>query len=273
MPMITTKDGTEIYYKDWGTGRPIVFSHGWPLNADAFEHQMFFLAAHGYRVIAHDRPGHGRSSQPWHGNDMDTYADDLAELTTKLDLEDPVHVGHSMGGGEVARCIAHHGTSRVAKAVLIGAVPPLILRTETNPGGLPMQVFDEMRINVLGDRSQFWKELSMPYYGYNRPGATVSEGVREAFWLQGMITGLPAAYICIKAFSETDQTEDLKKIDVPTLILHGDDDQLVPIANSAVLAAKLVKGAELKVIPGAPHGICTTHKDAINEALLAFIRR
>jgi non-heme chloroperoxidase len=273
MPMITTKDGTEIYYKDWGTGRPIVFSHGWPLNADAFEHQMFFLAAHGCRVIAHDRRGHGRSSQRWHGNDMDTYADDLAELTTKLDLEDAVHVGHSMGGGEVARYIARHGTSRVAKAVLIGAVPPLMLRTETNPGGLPMQVFDEMRINVLGDRSQFWKELSMPYYGYNRPGATVSEGVREAFWLHGMMTGLPAAYICIKAFSETDQTEDLKKIDVPTLILHGDDDQLVPIANSAVLAAKLVKGAELKVIPGAPHGICTTHKDAINEALLAFIRR
>jgi non-heme chloroperoxidase len=272
MPTITTTDGTEIYYKDWGEGQPIVFSHGWPLSADAFEDQMFFLASHGYRVIAHDRRGHGRSSQPWHGNDMDTYADDLAELTAKLDLKEAVHVGHSTGGGEVARYIARHGTSRVAKVVLIGAVPPLMLKRAANPGGLPMKVFDDIRASVLSDRSKFWKDLSMPFYGYNKPGAVVSEGVRESFWLQGMMTGLPAAYFCIKAFSETDQTEDLKKINVPTLILHGDADEIVPKANSAMLSAKLVKKAELKVIPGAPHGMCTTHKDVINDALLAFIR-
>jgi len=273
MPTFKTKDGTEIYYRDWGTGRPIVFSHGWPLSGDAFEDQMFYLASQGYRVIAHDRRGHGRSGQPWHGNDMDTDADDLAELASKLDLKGAVHVGHSTGGGEVARYIARHGTSRVAKAVLIGAVPPLMLKTEANRGGLPMKVFDEIRAAVLADRSSFWMDLSMPFYGFNRPGAKVSEGARKSFWLQGITAGLPAAYFCIKAFSETDQTEDLKKIDVPTLIVHGDDDQIVPIGNSALLSSKLVKRAELKVIAGAPHGVCTTHKDAINELLLAFIAR
>jgi non-heme chloroperoxidase len=272
MPTITTKDGTEIYYKDWGAGQPVVFSHGWPLCSDAFEDQMFHLAARGYRVIAHDRRGHGRSSQPWQGNDMDTYADDLAELTAKLELTGAIHVGHSTGGGEVARYIARHGTSRVAKAVLIGAVPPLMLKTTANPGGLPMKVFDDIRAGVLADRSKFWRDLSLPFYGYNKPGAVVSEGVRESFWLQGMMAGLPASYFCIKAFSETDQAEDLKKIDVPTLIMHGDADQIVPIGDAAMLSVKLVRNAELKVIPGAPHGMCTTHKDVINEALLGFIR-
>jgi non-heme chloroperoxidase len=272
MPMFTTRDGTEIHYKDWGSGEPVVFSHGWPLSADAFEDQMFFLASHGYRVIAHDRRGHGRSSQPWHGNDMDTYADDLAELTAKLDLKAAVHVGHSTGGGELARYIARHGESRVAKAVLIGAVPPLMLKTAACPGGLPMSVFDDIRANVLADRSKFWRDLSMPFYGYNKPDAKVSDGVRESFWLQGMMAGLPASYFCVKAFSETDQTEDLRKIAVPTLIMHGDADQIVPIGNSALLSAKLVRGAVLKVVPGAPHGMCTTHKDVINEALLGFIR-
>jgi len=272
MPMLSSKDGTEIYYKDWGYGQPVVFSHGWPLSADAWEDQMFFLASRGYRCIAHDRRGHGRSSQTWSGNDMDTYADDLAELVEELDLKDVIHVGHSTGGGEVARYIGRHGTKRVAKAVLIGAVPPLMLKTESNPGGLPMEAFDKIRAGVLADRSQFFKDLTMPFYGYNRPGAKVSEGVRESFWLQGMMAGFPAAYFCIKAFSETNQTEDLKKIDVPTLIIHGDDDQIVPIANSAFLAVKLIGKAELKVYKGAPHGLCTTLKDRVNEDLLSFVR-
>ena len=263
---------TDLYYKDWGSGQPVVFSHGWPLSADAWEDQMFFLASRGYRCIAHDRRGHGRSSQPWNGNDMDTYADDLAKLVEALDLKNAIHVGHSTGGGEVARYIGRHGTKRVAKAVLIGAVPPLMLKTAANPGGLPIDVFDGIRANVLADRSKFFKDLTMPFYGYNRPGAKISEGVRESFWLQGMMAGFPASYFCIKAFSETDLTEDLKKIDVPTLIMHGDDDQIVPIADSAMLASKLVKEQTLKVYKGAPHGMCTTHKDQVNEDLLAFIK-
>jgi non-heme chloroperoxidase len=233
---------------------------------------MFFLAERGYRCIAHDRRGHGRSGQPWTGNDMDTYADDLAELVQKLDLQNAIHVGHSTGGGEVARYIGRHGTKRVAKAVLIASVPPLMLKTEKNPGGLPMKVFDDIRAGVQADRSQFWKDLSLPFYGYNRPGAKVSEGVRESFWLQGMMAGFPAAYFCIKAFSETDQTEDLKKFDVPTLIIQGDDDQIVPYADAALLQAKVVKNATLKVYKGAPHGLCTTLKDKVNEQLLAFFK-
>ncbi len=272
MNTITTKDGSQIYFKDWGAGQPIVFSHGWPLSADAFEDQMFFLAANGYRCIAHDRRGHGRSSQPWNGNDLNTYADDLAELVKALDLKQVVHVGHSTGGGEVARYIGRHGTSRVAKAVLIGAIPPLMLKTPANPGGLPIEVFDGIRGGVVSDRSQFWRDLSLPFYGYNRPGAKISDGVREAFWHQGMMAGLPASYFCIKAFSETDLTEDLKRFDVPTLILHGDDDQIVPYADSALLSAKLIKHATLKIYHGAPHGMCTTLKDQVNEELLAFIK-
>ena len=272
MPAITTKDGTRLYYKDWGGGQPVVFSHGWPLSADAWEDQMFFLAARGYRCIAHDRRGHGRSDQPWEGNDMDTYADDLAGLVAALDLRDAIHVGHSTGGGEVARYIARHGIERVAKAVLISAVPPLMLKTPANPSGTPLDAFDQLRAAVLAYRSQFWKELSLPFYGYNRPGAKVSQGVRESFWLQGMLAGFPAAYFCVKAFSETDQTEDLKKFDVPTLILHGDDDQIVPIGASAMLSSKLVKNAQLKIYKGAPHGLCTTHKDQVNRDLLDFIQ-
>jgi non-heme chloroperoxidase len=271
-PFIEVKDGTQIYYKDWGKGQPIVFSHGWPLTADAWEDQMVFLGSRGYRCIAHDRRGHGRSSQPWDGNEMNTYADDLAALTAALDLKNAIHIGHSTGGGEVARYIGRHGTSRVAKAVLIGAVPPIMLKTPVNPDGLPMDVFDGIRAGVLADRSQFFMDLTMPFYGFNRQGAKVSQGVRDAFWLQGMMAGHKSALDCIKAFSETDFTEDLEKIDVPTLIMHGDDDQIVPIGASAMKTAKLVKGSTLKVYPGLSHGMCTIDKDQINNDLLAFIK-
>lgn len=272
MTTIKTKDGTQIYYKDWGTGQPIVFSHGWPLTADAWEDQMMFLASRGYRCIAHDRRGHGRSSQPWNGNDMDTYADDLAALVKTLDLKNAIHVGHSTGGGEVARYIGRHGTKRVAKAVLIGAVPPLMLKTVTNPNGLQMEVFDNIRASVLADRSQFFKDLTAPFYGANRPGAKVSQGLRDSFWLQGMQAGFKGVLDCIKAFSETDFTEDLKKFDVPTLVLHGDDDQIVPIGASAMLSSKMIKNARLEVYKGAPHGMCSTHKDQVNADLLSFVR-
>jgi non-heme chloroperoxidase len=272
MPTITTKDGTELYYKDWGAGQPIVFSHGWPLNADAFEDQMMFLSSHGYRCIAHDRRGHGRSGQPWNGNDMDTYADDLAELTTALDLRDAIHVGHSTGGGEVTRYIGRHGAKRVAKAVLISAIPPLMLKTAANPGGLPIDAFDKIRDGVRTDRSQFFKDLSAPFYGANRPGANVSQGLRDSFWLASMLCGINAAYDCVKAFSETDLTEDLKKFgDLPTLIIHGDDDQIVPIGASAMMSSKILKNARLEVYKGQPHGICSTQKDRVNADLLAFI--
>jgi non-heme chloroperoxidase len=269
---ITVSDGTQIYYKDWGKGRPVVFSHGWPLSADAWEDQMVFLGLEGYRCIAHDRRGHGRSSQPWSGNEMDTYADDLAALAEALDLREAVHVGHSTGGGEVARYIGRHGTKRVAKAVLIGAVTPIMLKTAANPDGVPMEVFDGIRSSVRADRSQFFKDLTAPFYGANRPGAKVSQGVRDSFWMQGMQAGFKGVIDCIKAFSETDFTEDLKRIDVPTLIMHGDDDQIVPIATTAMLSAKLVKGSTLKAYPGLSHGMCTVNKDQINSDLLAFIK-
>ena len=272
MATITTQDGTEIYYKDWGTGQPVVFSHGWPLTADAWDSQMLFLGSKGYRVIAHDRRGHGRSSQSWNGNDMDTYADDLAALTAALDLKDAVHVGHSTGGGEVARYIGRHGTGRVAKAVLIGAVPPIMLKTDAYPGGLPMDVFDGIRAAVLADRSQFFKDLTTPFYGANRPDAKISQGMRDSFWLQGMQAGFKNVYDCIEAFSATDFTEDLKKFDVPTLIVHGDDDQIVPIAASAHETVKLVKDATLKVYPGASHALAETRRDQLNADLLAFIQ-
>jgi non-heme chloroperoxidase len=272
MSTITTQDGTRIYYKDWGEGRPVVFSHGWPLSADAWEYQMLFLASEGYRTIAHDRRGHGRSDQPSGGNEMDTYADDLAELIEALDLTDAVLIGHSTGGGEVTRYIGRHGTSRVAKAVLVGAVPPLMLKTEANPEGTPIEAFDEIRAGVASDRSQFFKDLTVPFYGANRPGSEVSQGVRDAFWLQGMQGGLKNEYECIEAFSETDFTEDLKKFDVPTLIIHGDDDQIVPIGASAHASSKLVENATLKVYEGGDHGLADTHKDRLNADLLGFLR-
>jgi non-heme chloroperoxidase len=272
MPTFTTRHGAHIYYKDWGHGQAVVFSHGWPLTSDAFEDQMMFLAGHGYRCIAHDRRGHGRSGQPWYGNDMDHYANDLADLAGTLNLRDAIHIGHSTGGGEAVRYVARHGMHRVSKLVLIGAVPPIMVKTEAYPGGLPIEVFDGIRKSVAADRSAFFKELATPFYGFNRPGAKVSEGLIDSFWLQGMMGGLKAEYDCIKAFSETDFTEDLKAIKVPTLILHGDDDQIVPIGNSAHLSAKLIANAKLKVYPGAPHGMCSTEKDKVNADLLGFIK-
>lgn len=273
MSTITMKDGATIYYKDWGSGQPVIFSHGWPLDADAWDPQMFFLASNGYRVIAHDRRGHGRSNQPWNGNDMDTYADDLATLIDALELHDMVLVGHSTGGGEVARYMGRHGTGRVAKAVLISAVPPLMLKTDGNPQGSPMEVFDGLRSAYLADRSQFYIDLaSGPFYGFNRSGAKVSQGMIDDFWHQGMLAGYKNAFDCIKAFSETDFTEDLKKVDVPTFIIHGDDDQIVPIDASGRASARIVKGAVLKVYPGAPHGLPGTHHDQLNADLLDFIK-
>ena len=272
MNSITTKDGTSIFYKDWGTGPTVVLSHGWPLSADAWDAQMLFLGQQGYRVVAHDRRGHGRSEQTWTGNEYDTFADDLAQLLEKLDLKDVTLVGHSMGGGEVARYIARHGNKRVKNAVIIGGIPPVMLKSDKNPGGLPMSVFDGIRAGLVADRSQFYKDISLPFYGYNKPDAKVSQGVRESYWRQGMQSSIVASYECVKAFSETDFTEDLKKIEVPTLIIHGDADQIVPISDSAELSSKIVKNATLKVIPGAPHGLCTTHADQINALLLDFLK-
>ncbi|SFS18391.1 non-heme chloroperoxidase [Granulicella pectinivorans] len=272
MDRITTKDGTQIYFKDWGTGKPVVFSHGWPLSADAWDAQMLFLGQKGYRVIAHDRRGHGRSGQSWAGNNLDTYADDLAELIEALDLKDVTLVGHSTGGGEVTRYVSRHGNKRLAKLVLVGAIPPVMLKSDKNPGGLPISVFDAMRASVVGDRSQMMKDLSVPFYGYNKPDAKVSQGVRDSFWLQAMQASVVGTYDCIKAFSETDLTEDLKQIEVPTLILHGDQDQIVPIADSALLSSKIIKNATLKIYPGAPHGMTVTQADEVNADLLAFLK-
>ncbi len=272
MGTITTKDGTSIYYKDWGSGQPVVFSHGWPLNADAWDEQLFFIAAHSYRTIAYDRRGHGRSSQPWDGNDMDTFADDLAALIEHLDLRDVVLVGHSAGGGDVARYIGHYGTARLAKAVLVDAIPPLLLKTEANPDGTPIEAFDGQRAALLADRSQFYKDISAPFYGANRPSSKVSQGVLDNFWLWSMQAGVKGAFDGIKAFSETDFTEDLKRFDIPTLIIHGGDDQFVPVNDTAVLSSKMIKGTTLKIYPGAPHGLTTTHKDQFNEDLLSFLK-
>ena len=271
--MVTTQDGTEVFYKDWGMGQPVVFSHGWPLNADAWDDQLFFMASNGFRAVAHDRRGHGRSSQPWDGNDMDHYADDLAAVIEELDLHDVVLVGHSTGGGEVTRYIGRHGTSRVSKAVLVGAIPPVMLKTAANPGGTPIEAFDAIRTGLTTDRSQFYQDLSASFYGANRSGSTVSQGVRDAFWLMSMQVGFKAAYDCVKAFSETDLTDDLKKIDVPTLIIQGDDDQIVPIDDSGRLSVNIVEDAELKVYPGAPHGLFQTHKEQFNGDLLTFVKR
>jgi non-heme chloroperoxidase len=270
--MITALDGTDIYYRDWGTGQPVVFSHGWPLSADAWDDQMFFLAGQGYRCVAHDRRGHGRSGQSWTGNDLDTYADDLAAVVTTLNLKDAIHVGHSTGGGEVARYIGRHGTARVARVVLISAPTPLVVKTESNPNGLPLEAFDQILGGILADRAQFFKELSVPFYGANRPGAKVSDGLRESFWLQAMLAGIEAVYGSVKSLGESDFTEDLRKCDVPTLVLHGDDDQIVPIDFTGRQTPKLVKGARLVEVKGAPHGMCTTHKDLINAELLKFFQ-
>jgi non-heme chloroperoxidase len=272
MSMHTTKDGTNIFYKDWGSGQPIVFSHGWPLSGDAWDAQMLHFGQQGYRVIAHDRRGHGRSDQTWHGNDMDTYADDLAGLIEELDLTDAILIGHSTGGGEVTHYIGRHGTKRVAKVVLVGAVPPLMLKTDANPGGLPISVFDDIRRNTFINRPQFFYDLTLPFYGYNRSGAQISEGIRMAFWLQGMQAGIAPAYDCIKQFSEVDYTEDLKRIDVPTLIIHGDDDQIVPIGASAMLSSKIAPNATLKVYQGSPHGLAQTEVERFNADVMDFIR-
>jgi len=272
MSTIVTKDGTSIYYKDWGKGQPIVFSHGWPLDADAWDAQMLFFGQLGFRVIAHDRRSHGRSSQTWDGNEMNTYADDLSELFEKLDLKDAIMVGHSTGGGEVVHYIGRHGSKRVAKAVLISAVPPIMVKSDKNPQGTPIEEFDKIRAGVLNNRTQFYKDLAVPFFGFNRPGAVTSQGIIDNFWLQGMIGGVKGHYDCIKAFSETDFHEDLAKVDIPLLVMHGDDDQIVPIADSGLLTAKLVKGATLKVYPGYPHGMPILHADVINQDLLAFIK-
>jgi non-heme chloroperoxidase len=274
MGTVRTRDDTEIFYKDWGAGPPVVFSHGWPLNADAWDEQLFFVASNGYRAIAHDRRGHGRSSQVWDGNDMDHYADDLADLIEALDLRDVVLIGHSTGGGEVVRYIGRHGTARVSGLIMVGAVPPLMLKTAANPGGTPIKAFDDIRAGLLKDRSQFYQDLSAPFYGANRPGSTVSQALRDTFYTMSMTVGFKAAYDCVKAFSETDQTEDLKKVDVPTLIIQGDDDQIVPIDDSGRLSAQIIKGSTLKVYPGAPHGLANTtaYRDTLNADILAFLR-